>query len=108
MASPKEPRYEVLSRTTNAPGSLSLSSWIAVRAQAGAQPNTTGGASPGCALVLYRESLLGSSRKSSGACAKDTHIPCVAPAAASLQGPDLVPRVPAVPRTLSSCPGHDV
>lgn len=47
MASPKEPRYEVLSRTTNAPGSLSLSSWIAVRAQAGAQPNTTGGASPG-------------------------------------------------------------
>lgn len=34
MARPKEPRYEVLSLTRNVPGSLSLSSWIAVRAQA--------------------------------------------------------------------------
>lgn len=47
-------------------------------------------------------------RKSSGACAKDTHIPRVAPTAASLQGPGSVPRVPAVPRTLIPCPGHAV
>lgn len=91
MASPKEPRNEVLSLTRNVPGSLSLSSWIAVRAQAGTQPSTAGGTSPCCALLLCRESLLGSSRKSSGVCAKHTHIPCVAPAAASLQGPGLVP-----------------
>lgn len=29
IASPKDPRYDVLSRTTNVPGSLSFSSWIA-------------------------------------------------------------------------------
>lgn len=108
MASPKEPRNEVLSLTRNVPGSLSLSSWIAVRAQAGAQPNTAGETSPRCALVLCRDSLLGSSRKSCGACAKHMHIHCVAPAAASLQGPGLVPQVPAAPRTLNPCPGHAV
>lgn len=39
MASPNEPRYDVLSRTTNVPGSLSFSSWIAVKAQEEAQPS---------------------------------------------------------------------
>lgn len=41
MASPKEPRYDVLSRTRNAPGSWSCSSWMAV-GHSGAQPGAGG------------------------------------------------------------------
>lgn len=107
MARPKEPRYEVLSLTRNVPGSLSLSSWIAVRDRQGSAKLTRWDLPTLCPAAL-QEPLLGSSRKSSGVCAKDTHIPCVAPTAVSLQGLGLVPRVPAVPRTLSSCSGHAV
>lgn len=79
MASPKDPRYDVLSRTTNVPGSLSFSSWMAVKAQARAQPRKTGGTSPQLRFAPGRcsrgETFLGSREKSSGAFAEDAHVP---------------------------------
>lgn len=104
MASPKDPRYDVLSRTRNVPGSLSLSSWIAVKAQAEAQPSKTGGTSPLRASRLA-DALAESCSLAAGNAPEPwlrarTSLVRVRPQCpCSLRHPGWVLWVPAVPRT---------